>query len=296
MLIRVLYRGLLKRRGTGNNVDQLVGNDSLSSSVVQNGVLVDHIGSVLGSVVHSVSSSRDLSSVALGHGGVDGVGQREVGKVLDNVVLELVLAELGGVLNGLGGVGLLHDGLKRDTGQDLVVDNLNVVVLGVESKNLVSNVGSLLEGGGLLTGSTERQTHLLGVRSAELGLDLLTDSNNVNELLAGLKVEQLSSNGSGKLGVDGTTQTLIGGDNNPQSLLDVLRHSGLGVLENLLGGLVVDLGGGHGSLGLTELGGGNNLHGVGNLLNVLNGLESHLDLSKSGIVSGLVLDHRSDWP
>lgn len=293
MLIRVLYRGLLERRGTGNNVDQLVGNDGLSSSVVQNGVLVDHIGGVLGGVVHGVSSSGNLSGVTLGHSGEDGVSQGEVGKVLDDIILKLVLAKLGGVLNGLGGEGLLHDGLERDTGKDLVVDNLDVVVLAVQSENLVGNVGSLLESRSLLTGSTERKSQLVGVGSAELGLDLLTDSNNVNQLLARLKVEQLSSNGSSELGVDGATETLVGGDNNPQTLLGVLSGSGLGVLKDLLGGLVVELGGGHGSLGLSELGGGDNLHGVGDLLNVLNGLESHLDFSKSGVVSGLAKD--SEW-
>ena len=43
----------------------------------------------------------------------------------------------------------------------------------------------------------------------------------------------------------------------------------------------------HGPLGAGELGGGDNLHGLGDLLDVADGLETALDLTESGIVGGL---------
>jgi hypothetical protein len=51
--------------------------------------------------------------------------------------------------------------------------------------------------------------------------------------------------------------------------------------------LSVDNGLVHGLLGAGELGGGDDLHGLGDLLDVANGLEAALDLTESGIVGGL---------
>ena len=51
---------------TSDNLDELAGNDGLTSAVVQNLELVDHVAGVLGGVVHGVLTRRDLASVALG--------------------------------------------------------------------------------------------------------------------------------------------------------------------------------------------------------------------------------------
>lgn len=52
--------------GTGDNLDQLTGNGSLSGTVVQNLESVDHVTGVLGGVVHGVAASRLLTGVTLG--------------------------------------------------------------------------------------------------------------------------------------------------------------------------------------------------------------------------------------
>lgn len=49
----------------------------------------------LGSVLHGRSSGRNLGSVSLDEGGVDAVGERELGEVLGDVLLKLVLRETG---------------------------------------------------------------------------------------------------------------------------------------------------------------------------------------------------------
>jgi hypothetical protein len=56
---------------TSDNLDQLTGNGSLSSTVVKNLESVDHVTSVLGGVVHGVAASRLLTGVALGKSLID---------------------------------------------------------------------------------------------------------------------------------------------------------------------------------------------------------------------------------
>lgn len=50
---------------TSDNLDELASNDGLTSSVVQNLELVDHVTSVLGRIIHGVLTSRDLASMTL---------------------------------------------------------------------------------------------------------------------------------------------------------------------------------------------------------------------------------------
>lgn len=52
--------------GTGDNLDQLTGNDGLSGTVEQDLKSVDHITGVLGGVVHGVAAGGLLAGVALG--------------------------------------------------------------------------------------------------------------------------------------------------------------------------------------------------------------------------------------
>lgn len=72
--------------------------------------------------------------------------------------------------------------------------------------------------------------------------------------------------------MDGTTQTLVGGDGDDEGLFRAFWGLGLSSLEEVNVGFVVDSGRGHGLFGLTQSGGGDNLHGLGDLLNVLNRL------------------------
>lgn len=58
---------LIQRRSTRNDIDQFVSDDRLSRSIIQDRVPVDHVTGVLRSVIHSISSCRDFSGVALCH-------------------------------------------------------------------------------------------------------------------------------------------------------------------------------------------------------------------------------------
>lgn len=112
----------------------------------------------LGSVLHGGPSGRNLGSVSLDKRGEDGVGERELNQVLGDVLLHLVLGEslcrrdakgqesdcvlndndLGwtertGAGRTSGPEGLFGeegggDGLVRDSGNELVVDNVDLTV------------------------------------------------------------------------------------------------------------------------------------------------------------------------
>lgn len=66
---------LLGSSGTGDNLDQFAGNDSLSGTVEQNGEFADHVTGVLGCVVHGVTTSGLLAGVTLSECPVKRVGE-----------------------------------------------------------------------------------------------------------------------------------------------------------------------------------------------------------------------------
>ena len=102
----------LRRSRTSNDLDEFAGNDGLTSSVVENLELVDHVTSVLGRIVHGVLASRDLASVALskslehvsqrgtaetgrGTHPEERVGKSVLAEVGENLVLDLESREVG---------------------------------------------------------------------------------------------------------------------------------------------------------------------------------------------------------
>lgn len=85
-----------------------------------------------------------------------------------------------------------------------------------------------------------------------------------------------------------TAQTLVGATDDDQRLLAVaLDGLGLGALEDGVGGLTVLSGLGHGPGGAGELGGGDDLHGLGDLFDVANRLEAALDFTKGSVAGGI---------
>jgi hypothetical protein len=171
--------------------------------------------------------------------------------------------------------------LVRDGSLERVKDNLNVVVLGWQLLDLVGNSLGLSKGWDILSDTSEGENHVLCVRSAQLSLALLTENN---ELSIWLLLEDTASL-LGQLRVDTTAKTFVGRSNNEECLAS-LERLGLGLLVDLVGSLTVDLGVGHGTLGTGELGGGDDLHGVGDLLDVTNGLETAFDFTEGSIVVG----------
>ena len=84
--------------------------------------------------------------------------------------------------------------------------------------------------------------------------------------------------------VNTTAKTLVGRADDDELLgLLGLDRLGLGRLVDLVRGLTEGSGLVHGTLRASELGGGDDLHGVGDLLDVLDGLEAVLDLAKGGV-------------
>ncbi len=80
-----------------------------------------------------------------------------------------------------------------------------------------------------------------------------------------------------------TAEALVGAADDDQALLALaLERLGLGRLEHLVAGLAVLARVGHGALGARQLGRGDDLHGVGDLLDVANRLEAALDLTQRG--------------
>lgn len=86
--------------------------------------------------------------------------------------------------------------------------------------------------------------------------------------------------------MDTTAETFVGAGDNEQGLL-VLQRLRLRVVEDRVRGLAVRPGLRHRLLGFGKAGGRNNLHRVGDLLDVLDGLEAALDLTESGEVGGI---------
>jgi hypothetical protein len=196
------------------------------------------------------------------------------------------------LLDGLLGESLNDGGLVAGGVDELVVQNLDAVVLGVQKAELVGNGGSVGESRDGLADSSEAEDHVLGVAPAHLGLALLADNCDVD--VAGQAVGgELLAHVTRHTRVDTTTETLVGRAHDEESLLALtLGGNGASLLEGLLRGLSVHDGLVHGLLGAGELGGGDNLHGLGDLLDVADGLETALDLTESGIVGGLS-DERS---
>lgn len=190
-----------------------------------------------------------------------------------------------GFLDSVLGEGLDEGGLVGLGVDELVVQDLDARVVALELSDLVGNGLGIGEGGNVLSDTGKAEGHVLGVASAQLGLALLTQNNKLEALGVGTK---LSAHVTRKTRVDTTTETLVGRADNQESLtLGVLGGLGLGLLENLVGSLTVGARGVHGTLSAGELGRGDNLHGLGDLLDVADRLETALDFTESGEVGGI---------
>lgn len=193
----------------------------------------------VGSVLHGSPPSANLSSVTLDKSSVNGVGKREFGKVLGDILLHLVLLETSGLLESLGRDDGGNTSFVRDGGEVLVGDNLDDIPFTAVLDNLVSDGGSLAESGDVLADSGEGDLERLGHGTGELGLGLVTDDGEGTGLLDHLLLD-VSRDGR----VDTTTETTVRGDTDVEDLGLGFRL-GLGVLEQLcfggmmLGGLLI---------------------------------------------------------
>jgi len=58
-------------------------------------ILVDHLTSVLGGVLHGVAASGNLTGVALSHGPEEVVGKSVLAKAGQNLIVNLVRGDVG---------------------------------------------------------------------------------------------------------------------------------------------------------------------------------------------------------
>lgn len=239
----------------------------------------------------------------------DGVGERdfpqvgqellidlESGEVFYRVMSDGVLrnaepasegTELGqrtGSLNSLLGESIKGRGLVALGVDELVVEDLNLGVVAGQANNLVGDGLGVGEGGNILANTREGKLDVLGLGTLQLGLALLAEDDEL--VSVGLLGEE-TTDVTGQTGVNTTAETLVGRADDEQNLL-VLALEGLGLSlgEDLAGGLAVVLGLSHGALGAGQLGRGDNLHGLGDLLDVANGLETALDFTEGREAGG----------
>lgn len=188
-----------------------------------------------------------------------------------------------GLGNGLLGKCLNEGGLVATGVDELVVQDLDVGVLGGQVDNLVGDGLGIGKSRNALANTGEAELDVLGVGSLQLSLALLTNEDQVEGLALGEK----ATDGTGHSGVNGTAETLVGGADDDEGLLLVgLGGGGLGGLEDLVGGLAVLAGVVHAAGSTGELGGGDDLHGVCDLLDVSDRLETSLNLTESRIGGG----------
>lgn len=178
----------------------------------------------------------------------------------------------------------LNDGGLVGRGVDeAVVQDLDIGVLLGQQNDLVGDGGGISEGGDVLSDTREGELDIRGVGSGKLSLGLLANDDEV-ELLA---LSAHSADVSSQTGVNTTAETLVGRADD-EKLLSLLRLEGRGLsrLVDLVRGLAVLAGFVHGTLSSGQLGGSNDLHGLGDLLDVSDGLETSLDLTESRIGGG----------
>lgn len=178
---------------------------------------------------------------------------------------------------GLHGVGFVA--LRVD---EVVVDDFNTGIFGREQSDLIGNSLGIGESRDVLADVGEAKDDGVGVGTGELGLGLLSHNDEVR---VGCCLE--SAAGSlAETRVNTTAETLVGAGNNEQGLL-VLEGLGLGLLENSVGSLTVGTRVVHSLLSAVQTGRSNDLHGVGDLLDVLDGLETAFDFTQSREVGGI---------
>lgn len=192
--------------------------------------------------------------------------------------------ELTGSLDSLLREGINGGSLVALGVDELVVEDLDLGVLGGQANDLVGNGLGVGKGRNILAYTGEGELDVLGLGTLQLGLALLAYDDEV--VAIGLLGEG-TTDITGQAGVNTTTKALVRRADNQQSLLVLaLEGLGLGLGEDFVGGLAVVLGLGHGALGAGQLGRGDNLHGFGDLLDVADGLETALDFTEGREAGG----------
>ena len=171
-------RNCLERGGTSDDVDELVGDGSLATTVVLHLQRGDHVAGILGRVVHGVTTRALLSGMALDESGEDGVGKLELCEVLGDVFLHLVALEARRLGKSLGIENLNEGRLVGKSRDESVVDDNDRVVLYTRGSDEVGDCCSISEGGDVLANLVEGKGNVAGNCARKLHLGLVTDDHN----------------------------------------------------------------------------------------------------------------------
>lgn len=184
-----------------------------------------------------------------------------------------------GLENGLLGKCLNKSRLVGSGVDEAVVQDLDVGVLSGQHGDLVGDGLSISKGRNTLADTAEGELDVLGVCSGELRAALLANNDHVErrQLLV------LPADESAQTRVNTTAKALVGRANNDERLLLAFGFGRLSSLEDLVGGLAVAAGVRHGASSTGEFGRSDNLHRVGDLLNVADGLQTGLNVSQGSV-------------
>mmetsp|Transcript_35562 Transcript_35562/g.53485 ORF Transcript_35562/g.53485 Transcript_35562/m.53485 type:complete len:250 (+) Transcript_35562:395-1144(+) len=226
---------------------------------------------------------------------------------------DLVDGRLEGVdIHGLGelrsvhGESLVHgdgvgpDGVVGDDALVLVANDLQPMRIG--GSNLLGNKRGGGERPSDLRALFEGDGEAVAEEPFEGGSSLRADAHVLGDVALALLLNDADSAELSHLGVDTTAKTLVGAhaEEGDGTGLVLAREA----LEELLHGGHKGLGHLHSPLVVLELGGGDHLHGLGDLLHVLEGPHSGLEGLQGGGIPGLLGDgslsqgegDRSDTP
>lgn len=208
---------------------------------------------------------------------------------LDNKVQKNTFGMLGtsyrptGRGDGLLGKCLNDDGLVALGVDELVVDDLDARVVAGQQDDLVGDGLGLGEGGDVLADAGEAEDDVLGVGALQLGLGLLAEDDEVE---VGV-LEGPAADETAETRVDTAAEALVGAADDDQLLLALgLERLRLGRVEDGVGGLAVHARVLHRPLRAVELRRRNDLHRLGDLLDVADGLQPTLDFSERREVGG----------
>lgn len=171
--------------------------------------------------------------------------------------------------------------------EKFVVHYFYVLVIIRQQADLIRNRLRIRERGDILPDVRKAHLDVLRVAPRKLGFALLTQHNDVE--IASLLCQE-PPRCACHARVDATTEPLVGAANHEQRLLvfGVLALGGalgrLGLVEDRVGSFTVGTGLDHGALGAGELGRGHDLHGLGDLFDVADGLEAAFDFAEGGLL------------
>jgi len=285
MFVRPREILLLDSGGTGNNFNEFFRDDGLSGSVVRLLELVDHLGGVLGRVIHSRHPRALFAAGVFFHGEINDGGELKLGARLKDVGVDGIVDvdAFGG-----GDVSITEDGLLRqdvrDDGPEFVVKQDSFVELEAAFEDGVGDGGGVVEGGRLPAVLLDLRLDGVGGGSLDDGSAFVADEEHLR-LHVGRRRRHVILDVLVDARVDAAAKTSVGRDGDDELLGDGFRSFSPGFVVDVDGAGAVSARRFEAALGLGVFGRAHHLHGSGDLLDVTRTLQAHLNLLEGGHAS-----------